>query len=189
MAVSNDILSFKDWNASNPSIPFNKRLEKYDLYLKTRLVDEVVVLEGEQMKELSDMYKSFLRRITVIYKDDPEVIQLNGIDLDDPEQLISAIPIFANKIRDIALFYSKKRRLLGDKKVELSTKGSVKSLELAIKGLFIEKYSLNTDYQDPTLDDIEVLEGIPQREEIVDNIDVEIVEKYNTTAQHPKPNN
>lgn len=189
MAVSNDILNFKEWSAANPSIPFDKRAEKYDEYLKLRLVNEVIVQEGEQLEQTKEMYKSFLRRISVIYNDDPEIIQLSNVDLDDTEQLTSVIPIFANKIRDIALFYGKKRRELSDKKIELSTKGSVSSIEQSIRDLFLNRYSINTDYQDPTIDDLEVLSEIPNREDIINSLNINIVDKYNVTAQHSKPNN
>jgi hypothetical protein len=189
MATSNDLLSFKEWYAKNPSIPYTNRVEKYNDYLKGVLVDEVVVADGIQRNVVRDKYKAFLSKLVNIYDDDPEVISLLNLDLDDPHQLALAIPVFATKIRDIAIFYSKKRKTLGDLKLELSLKGTPQGVEKAITDLFYNKYSTNDDYTDPTLGGVGLIENVPPRDFVVDNLDIVVVEQYNTTSQHPNSNN
>jgi len=103
------VLSFKDWCRSNPSIPFSQKQQGYKTYLETTLITSVESNDTAVTNPLKECYKGFLRRLTVIYQDDPEVRRLNNIDLDDPKQLISAIPIFSNKIKDISELYKRPR--------------------------------------------------------------------------------
>lgn len=175
MATSNDLLSFKEWYSKNPSIPYANRVQKYNDYLKGVMVDQVIVADDIQRNEVSNNYKAFLSKLVNIYGDDPDVVKLVDLDLDDPHQLALAIPIFTTKIRDIALFYTKKRRTLGDLKMELSLKGTSLGIEKCITDLFYDKVSL--------------IKCVPTKPEMVENLDIVIVEKYNTTSQHPNSNN
>jgi len=190
MALSNELLTFKEWYAKNPSIPYSDRVVKYNDYLKNALVDEVAVAEFVEQNEIANKYKLFLDRLVDIYTDDPEVVNLTQLDLDDPHQLALAIPVFATKIRDIALFYSKKRKDLGDLKTELSLKGTFNGLDRAVRDLFYSKYSVSDDgYNDPSVVDTKPVDCIPNKSDVVKNLEIVMVEKYNTTTQHPKPNN
>jgi hypothetical protein len=189
MATSNDLLSFKEWYSKNPSIPYNNRVDKYNVYLKGVLVDQVVVADAKQLNTVSDSYKAFLSKLINIYDDDPEVIALVDMDLDDPHQLALAIPVFARKIRDIAKFYNKKRRTLGDLKIELSLKGTPQGVDKAITDLFYNNYSTDENYKDPTSEGMGVTTDLPKRSELVNNMNIVVIEKYNTTSQHPKSNN
>lgn len=179
MAETNNLLSFKKWNAANPSIPFNKKLELYQNYLETALVTDIGESDSVKVNQLKESYKSFLRRLTVIYQDDPEIRKLQGLDFNDRRQLISAIPIFSSKIRDIAIYYQKKRKELKNKKEEYSIKGTEQGLERAIKFLFLNKYSKDGDYFDPSIEDVSIVENLQERTKLQENLQIEIETLYN----------
>lgn len=188
MASSDRFLSYKEWIIKNPSISFDKRLQKYDDYLQTVLVDEVAIVVGETKNELRDTYISFLKRISVFYEDDEEIIDLRNINFEDDAELAAAIPILASKVRDIAFFYMQKRKDLGNEKTALSRKGSFEGFEDLIHRLFIRKYSKGDGYLDPTVTDEDVLGSVPDQKELVDMLDVSIDELINTTSQTPLGN-
>ena len=74
------ILSFKQWVSQNPSISNDLRVTKYDEYLKSVILDNIPDKEDDNTITV-DLFKSFLKRITVIYNDDPEIKKLNNFAL------------------------------------------------------------------------------------------------------------
>lgn len=177
--MANKLLSFKEWNRSNPSVPFADKLTFYQRYLESSLITEVEEANTERNNQLKESYKGFLRRLTVIYDDDPEIKKLEGLDFDDDQQLISAIPIFATKIRDIARFYKKKRKELSKVKEQYSVKGTEQGLDRAIRYLFLNRYAKDGDYFDPSLEEVSVVGSLQERTELNRTLGVEIEELYN----------
>ena len=65
--------------------------------------------EEEQKTQFKDYYRQFIREIVVNYTTETEKRFLEKINFNDPADLDVAIPFFANRLKDIALFYKKKR--------------------------------------------------------------------------------
>jgi len=65
--------------------------------------------EEEQKTQFKDYYRQFIKEIVVNYTTETEKRFLEKIDFNDPADLDVAIPFFANRLKDIALFYKKKR--------------------------------------------------------------------------------
>jgi hypothetical protein len=65
--------------------------------------------EEEQKTQFTDYYRQFIKEIVVNYTTETEKRFLEKIDFNDPADLDVAIPFFANRLKDIALFYKKKR--------------------------------------------------------------------------------
>jgi len=179
------LLRFAEWVKVNPSIRHEDRPLKYDMYLKATLVEEVIIADGEALNFLSKQYTDYLNRITLLYSEDDEVIKLSNIDLTDKSELINVIPILATKIRDIALFYNIKRKEISDVKVSVSAKGSTIGFLHNVESVFLTKYSKSGSYQDPTVDDDRILRGVVERESVLDEMDIQIVNLTDIDAQTP----
>ena len=176
------ILSFKDWSSSNSSVPYSDRLSRYEDYLQDNLVDQITNSDEGNLSSIRGRYKQFLTRLTVIYQDDPEVLELSNVNLDNDQELISAIPIFSRKIRDIALFFKNKRVELSNKKIEYSTKGSELGMENEVRRLLLNTYTTRSDgYIDPTISNRDVAEELPDRNILDDRLEVDVIELYNTS--------
>ena len=65
--------------------------------------------EEEQKTQFKDYYRQFIKEIVVNYTTETEKRFLEKINFNDPADLDIAIPFFANRLKDIALFYKKKR--------------------------------------------------------------------------------
>ena len=63
----------------------------------------------EQKTQFKDYYRQFIKEIVLNYTTETEKRFLQKIDFNDPADLDVAIPFFANRLKDIALFYKKKR--------------------------------------------------------------------------------
>ena len=85
-----------------------------------------------QETEFKDYYRQFIKEIAINYTTETEKRFLEKIDFNDPADLDVAIPFFANRLKDIALFYKKKRdesKYVIDRN---KIKGSTTGLEKAI---------------------------------------------------------
>lgn len=88
--------------------------------------------EEEQKTQFKDYYRQFIKEIAINYTTETEKRFLEKINFNDPADLDVAIPFFANRLKDIALFYKKKRdegRYVIDRN---KIKGSTTGLEKAI---------------------------------------------------------
>ena len=97
--------------------------------------------KSEQTKQFKDTYRQFMREVVVNYTTESEKRFLQKINFEDPADLDIAIPFFANKLKDIALFYKKKRDegkyVIDRNKVKGSTVGVEKAIFDNIYNLII----------------------------------------------------
>ena len=63
----------------------------------------------EQKTQFKDYYQQFIKEIVISYTTESEKRFLENIDFNNSSDLDIAIPFFANRLKDIALFYKKKR--------------------------------------------------------------------------------
>jgi len=80
----------------------------YSQYLQT-WYSKQDASEEEQQTQFKDYYRQFIREIVINYTTETEKRFLEKINFNDPADLDVAIPFFANRLKDIALFYKKKR--------------------------------------------------------------------------------
>jgi hypothetical protein len=184
--MTDNILEYKEWCLANGGIPISKRLDEYNEYLQRQLITTVEEATEEYRNRTKNMYLGFLKRITNLYKDDADILALNDIiDYDDPKNLALLIKVLTDKIRDIAFFYNHKRRTIKNQKTIITRKGTSVGIEKVIYDLFVDKYTINENYQDPTIDDDLLLGGIVDGDYIRQNFDIEIEELYNVSSQIP----
>jgi len=97
--------------------------------------------KSEQTSQFKDTYRQFMREVVVNYTTESEKRFLQKINFEDPADLDIAIPFFANKLKDIALFYKKKRDegkyVIDRNKVKGSTVGVEKAIFDNIYNLII----------------------------------------------------
>ena len=80
----------------------------YNKYLKL-WYSKQGVSKAEQLTQFKNYYREFIQEIVINYTTESEKRFLQKINFNDPADLDIAIPFFANKLKDIALFYKKKR--------------------------------------------------------------------------------
>lgn len=121
----------------------------YSQYLQTWYSKQDTSKE-EQQTQFKEYYRQFIREIVINYTTETEKRFLQKINFNDPADLDVAIPFFANRLKDIALFYKKKRdegKYVIDRN---KLKGSSIGLEKAIfdniyNFIFTTEDSLNTE--------------------------------------------
>ena len=134
--------------------------EKYSSFYSAYLKDWYSLQGGnleEQKQQYIIFYREFLQEIILNYTTQTEKNFLKKIDYSSPTDLDIAIPFYANKLTDVALFYRNKRE---DGKYVINrnkVKGSVSGVERAI---FDVIYDYVTGSEDALLNTSTPLSGV-----------------------------
>jgi len=85
-----------------------------------------------QTNEIRQRYVDLLKDLAINFTTTDEKRFLSNLDYDDASDLAIAIPFYAQKLKDICLFYAKKRESIKTKAQEVRIKGSTSSIEKAV---------------------------------------------------------
>ena len=80
----------------------------YTAYLK-KYYSLKTTSKQSQEDLFKEYYRQFIEEIVISYTTENEKRFLQKIDFTDPADLDIAIPFFANKLKEVALFYKKRR--------------------------------------------------------------------------------
>lgn len=101
---SNAPLSFKDWYGSNVGIIPGQEYSQYNLYLLNWYNEKKKTNDSEET-QLRINYLTLLRQLQVFFSNEEAENWYNQVNLSDEKELLLAIPYFAQKLRDISLYY------------------------------------------------------------------------------------
>jgi len=119
--------------------------------------------EAQQAADFRDFYINFIKEVVLDFTTESEKRFLQSIDYNDPVDLDIAIPFYANKIKEIVIFYKNKREE-GKYVIERNKiKGSTTGVE---KAIFDNIYNFVFGHQD-TLQTTNIL---------LDNLEIDIDE-------------
>lgn len=121
-------MSFLEWNNRHVGIAFSEAEIQYKNYLQSFYKNTEKVQE-EKINRLKNDYIDLIKKLQIIFQDDEEFERYKNIDVTSSTDLAIAIPLYARKLKDIALFYNKKRQELKDKKLEYNLVGSYDGLQ------------------------------------------------------------
>lgn len=96
------------------------------------------VAESTASDEIRTRYVDLLKSIATNYTTSEEKRFLANINYDDASDLSIAIPFYAQKLKEICLFYAKKRDTFRFRIEELKIKGSLTSIEKAVYSSIID---------------------------------------------------
>jgi len=117
-------------------------------------------------KQIVDAYTSFIKEISLNYTTSAEQLFLQNIDFTNPNDLDVALSFISRKIKEIALYYSKRRediKLEGTrKKLKGSNKGVAASILEVVANFFQNRQSKE------------------QTRQTIEGLEVAIEERYNT---------
>ncbi len=130
-SVASDVnspLSFLEWKQRSPQVPDRDIYFHYQRYVldwfstnKNKTVSQKFVLRQK--------YLFLLEQLQMFFTEDEKNIWYNRVNLADEKELLSAIPYFAKKLRDIAVYYLNLRKRLKSAKFKYNTVGTTKAVE------------------------------------------------------------
>jgi hypothetical protein len=175
--VSDAPLSFSEWNSRNIGISFSDAEIQYNNYVRD-FYKNTEKRNEEARDKIKQDYINLIKKLQVIFKDDEEFQRYSSADLESETDLSLIIPAYAKKLKDIALFYVKKREELKNKKLEYNLVGSFEGLKKIISNNIISKFTKTE--QTNFVSENPFVSISPSFSSISDDFSIEIEELYDT---------
>jgi hypothetical protein len=135
-------ISYIEWVKNNIGIVPEDTQTQYEQYLDA-FYRQKQTETSTQVNQIREDYLSLVKRLAVIFKNDAEFERFSKINFDSPAELQLAIPYFAKKLREIALYYVNVRENLKKTKLQYATVGSETGLERFVYNKLLESFSVN----------------------------------------------
>lgn len=118
--------SYEEWVKRNFGITPDNTDIQYQNYLLRWYDNKNQDLTQSTLRE---DYVNLLKRVSYIFKDDPNFRKFSTIDFDDNLQLKLAVPYYVKKLKEIALYYKNKRESIRRAKMKYNMVGSLNAVE------------------------------------------------------------
>jgi len=165
--------SFKEFLRKNPSIESRDDKVQYNGYL----VSWFEAYYSDDDTDINEDFKQILKRLFILFKDDPIFEEFGKIDFDGDVEMKILLPIFAQKLKKIALYFSAKRESIKKIKLHHNTVGSLQSIEASLYEYLLKNYTkrepLNSVMGNKT-----VLDSILEFADVKDNFSVKVEDLY-----------
>lgn len=171
-------LSFIDWRSRNTGISFSEEEKQYSNYVKS-FYSKTETDNAEKSNRLKNDYINLIERLQIIFEDDVEFERYKNIDVTSETDLALAIPAYANKLKEIAIFYARKRQELKNKKIEYNLVGSYNGLSKLLYSNLVSKFTKNE--QTRFVNENPLISQSPEFSAIYKDFEIEIEELYDTT--------
>lgn len=170
-------LSFSEWKNRNIGISFSDAETQYNNY-KLEFYRNSTKVETEAADKIKNDYKNLIKQLGVLFKDSEEFSRYQNADLDSSLDLALVIPFYAKKLKEVALFYVRKREELKNKKLEYNLVGSHDGLKRILENKLISKFSKTENNffnsENP------IFSNSPEFSAISENLSIDIEELYDT---------
>ena len=175
----NTPLTFSAWLESNGDIVPSKEIELYTTYLTTWF-SRTGTQEDLNVTNLRKQLIAFLVQIQHFFSKEEVINWYNNIDLTSERDILISIPFFAEKLKEISLYSQQKRVELQTTKLKYNLVGTdfsiTKELTNKVTDLFTKK-----PYQSSITIDKSLWGSLPDLSSIQDDLNIKLVELYDTT--------
>jgi len=151
--------------------------------LYTRYLKNWYVLNTKQSltnkEKIKDEYLQLVKDISYLFSEDEKNRFLKDIDYNNPEELIYAIPYFAQKLKEISKILNSKRNSVKNAKLKYSLIGSNNGLETLLYEYILKTFTRgdNSITQVPA---VKIKTALPSLSSIKDDFYISIEELYDT---------
>lgn len=160
-------LNFLKYSGSNTK-DINE-LDLYTEYLKIWEATSNITVRGSKF-DIKNQFISFLSEIKLVFLTPEERRFFNNLDLDNNEHLTIAVPFFSRKIKEIALYFKKKRDNIPNSLLSTKVKGTAQGVKK-----FIDEEITNIYTGDDVSDKLTIPENI---NDFLNNINIEVEQVY-----------
>lgn len=146
----NSPFSFVEWKDRLPALDTSSALPLYNEYI-------IKWFQKNQNKPISNKfllrqkYLYLLDQLELFFTTEEKNAWYSQINLADEKELLVAIPYFARKLKDIALYYLKLRQQLKGTKLKYNANGSVSNIEQQIYNYVLDTFSAKNNELTPHL--------------------------------------
>ena len=168
-------LNYKEWLAQHVAIIPNDAQKQYEQYLLSYYNNKNTV-NSTQVNNLKTDYITLIQKLSNIFKYDETFQRYANIDLSSNIELKIAIPYYAKKLKELAVYYINHREAVKQNKIEYASIGSEFGLER-----FLYRNLLQLFTKKPYSEDGLYATNSPDLSAINDNFKITVEELYDTT--------
>jgi hypothetical protein len=168
-------LSYQKWIENNYAVIPEQATKQYEQY-KFEIYKKKQQTISEASTKIKDDYVAMIKQLSTVFRDDPEFTRFTEIDFESPTEVKIAIPFFARKLKEIALYYVTHRENLKNTKLHYSTIGSETGVERFLYNNLLSLFTrrkLSTNRSNTVV--------TPDLSAISDTFNIEIEELFDTT--------
>lgn len=143
--------SFEEWVKRNIGIVYGEEYKQYNKYLKS-WYDARMVSTSATNAMLKNDYIALLQQLTLAFKDSVDEKVVSNINWNSELDIEEAIPYYARKLKEIAIYLVNKRDAIRKAKLKYNMSGARNALErlfyeYLLKAFTKRKYVLNVPEQ------------------------------------------
>lgn len=170
-------LSFRDWKNSRTGVIPTQEYTLYNQYLTEWYAQKIKINNNdEQVYQTKLSYLSLLKELQLFFSNDEKNKWYEIVNFNDNSQVINAIPYFAKKLKEVALYYINVRKKLKNTKLQYNLGGTNTGFELEIQEQILSNYA-KSDFNTLQIPN-SFVNSIPDLEEIKKSLVVKVEEIY-----------
>lgn len=178
--TKNDIgapFSYQDWVSVHQGIIPGQEYLQYNEYLVNWFRSKELVNTDENA-QLRLRYLLLLRQLQLFFTQEETENWYNKVDLNNDKELLLAIPYFAKKLKEIALYYIQLRKNIKEARLKYNQVGSgisvLEQLQKIVLSIYSQKSNNNTaiPYQ--------IWKNVPALSSLKDSFNIELEELYDS---------
>jgi hypothetical protein len=174
----NDVpFSFRDWYSAYQGIIPGEEFKQYNEYLVNWYKDKSTqVVDTKLQVKLN--YLTLLKQLQMFFTKEEAENWYNKVNINDEKELLLAIPYFAKKLKDIALYYLQLRDNIKESRLKYNQVGTNSGIVQQIQKFLLTNYTQkpNSSISIPAT----VWRDVPELSAVKDTITVQIEELYDT---------
>lgn len=169
--------SFRDWSESYQGIIPGQEYTLYNQYLVDWYKAKATTTISKNL-QIKLNYLNLLRQLQLFFKNEEVESWYSQINLENDKELLLAIPYFAKKLKDIALYYLSLRDDVKKTKIKYNLVGTDSGISLELQEFLLTNYTKkpNTYITIPA----SVWRSVPDLSAVQDPINIQIEELYDT---------
>ena len=174
----NTPLSYTEWLQYEPTFDRSTAFEEYTKYLNEWYKLKGVDSKLAQQQYIKNIYTELLKQIALEYTTPDEKRFLQNIDFTNQHDLDVALPFFAKKLKQIAIYYASQR----DEIKKSSTKANLKGSSYGLNQIIYNQVSELVKYDPVVVTQLADMGLTPQ--DVLNNLKIDTQELYDTEQNY-----
>ena len=178
-------LDYSEWLRNNIGIIPDQAHAQYQKYVASwyEQIDEKNDPNNSAKKIKAD-YIALLQRLQIIFKNDENFERIANINFESPDEIKLAIPYFARKLKEIALYYVEQREKIKKSKIQNNLVGSNNALTKILYNNLLTAFTKREQNVSISVQDI--YNTVPSLSSITDDFMIEVEELFDMTNYFDK---
>lgn len=171
--------SFRDWYNAHQGVIPGEEFQQYNEYLIEWYKSKSQTIPSTQL-QIKLNYLTLLKQLQLFFSTEEAENWYNKVDINNEKELLLAIPYFAKKLKDIALYYFQLRETIKESRLKYNQVGTNSGILQQL-----QKFLLNNYTKKPASSisiPASIWRDVPELSAVKDSITIQIEELYDSAS-------